>query len=210
MIAVVGERLLRAHAAQVRADAREQLLHRERLGEVVVGAGVEAAHLVALGVERGDHDDRGLLVGLAQLLGDLVAVHAGEHEVEQDRGRGGTPRRRVCASSAVGDRPHGEARALQGVLDGLPDDRVVFDDEDRGHVGVLLGDAVPRVPSSVGARHHCTRASALRTRFHKRFTYCVAKFTPVQPLARCAPVAVRCGGQKGPCTTHRELEGELQ
>ena len=36
--AVAGRR-----AAQQRADAREQLLERERLDEVVVGAGVEAA-----------------------------------------------------------------------------------------------------------------------------------------------------------------------
>ena len=40
------------------ADARQQLRHRERLDDVVVGAGRKAAHALALLAARGQHDDR--------------------------------------------------------------------------------------------------------------------------------------------------------
>ena len=42
------------------AHAREQLAHRERLGDVVVGAGVERADLVLVLAARGEHHDRHL------------------------------------------------------------------------------------------------------------------------------------------------------
>ena len=42
------------------AQAGEQLVHAERLGDVVVGAGVERRNLVALGVADRQHDDRHL------------------------------------------------------------------------------------------------------------------------------------------------------
>jgi hypothetical protein len=45
-------------AAQLGAHAAEQLAHREGLGDVVVGADLEADHLVDLGVLGGEQDDR--------------------------------------------------------------------------------------------------------------------------------------------------------
>ena len=76
----------RLGAPQERADPRQQLRHRERLGDVVVGAGREAAHAVALLAARGQHDDR-------QALG--LAARAGS---------GGRPRcrRAPAASSRAG------------------------------------------------------------------------------------------------------------
>ena len=47
-----------AGAAQYRIDARQQLARRERLGDVVVGATIEARHLVALRGARRQHDHR--------------------------------------------------------------------------------------------------------------------------------------------------------
>ena len=44
--------------AQDRPDARDQLARAERLGQVVVGAELEAEQLVELVVARGEHDDR--------------------------------------------------------------------------------------------------------------------------------------------------------
>ena len=44
--------------AQQRAHARHQLAQRERLDEVVVGAGVEAGDAVVDRVARGQHQDR--------------------------------------------------------------------------------------------------------------------------------------------------------
>ena len=53
---LAGER--RPHPAQHRADAGDQLARAERLGHIIVGAGLEAADPVALLAARGEHDDR--------------------------------------------------------------------------------------------------------------------------------------------------------
>src|SRR5690242_5346039 len=45
--------------ARERAETGQQLLHVERLGQVVVGAGVEARHPIVERVPGGEHDDRG-------------------------------------------------------------------------------------------------------------------------------------------------------
>ena len=46
------------HPAQHRADPGDQLARAERLGHIIVGAGLEAADPVALLAARGEHDDR--------------------------------------------------------------------------------------------------------------------------------------------------------
>jgi hypothetical protein len=48
----------RVGAPERRADARQQLVGSKRLGDVVVGAGVEGAHLVGLAPARREHHDR--------------------------------------------------------------------------------------------------------------------------------------------------------
>ncbi len=53
---LVGQR--RPDAAQHGADAGHELGRRERLGDIVVGAGIEAAHAIALLAARRQHDDR--------------------------------------------------------------------------------------------------------------------------------------------------------
>ena len=68
-----------------RADARDEHDERERLGEVVVGAGVERLGLVVLAVLRGEHEYRRPVARLAELVADLVAVDARQHDVEHDR-----------------------------------------------------------------------------------------------------------------------------
>src|SRR5215470_12493345 len=68
------------------ADAREELARVERLGQVVVGAELEADDLVHVLPLGGDHDDRdaGGVRARAQAAAHLEAVHAGEHEIEKD------------------------------------------------------------------------------------------------------------------------------
>ena len=58
----------------------------ERLGHVVIGAHLQAAHLVHLAGAGRQHDDR--RVGEApDLLTELEAVGVGKHDVEQDEVR---------------------------------------------------------------------------------------------------------------------------
>ena len=70
-------------AAEDGADAGDELARAERLGQVVVGAELEAEQLVELVVAGREHDDRDGRVA-AQLAGDVEAVEAGQAEVEDD------------------------------------------------------------------------------------------------------------------------------
>ena len=80
---LAAARLLRARAAPGgRCDARGQLLHRERLDEVVVGAELERVDPVVLGAARADDDDRRADPLAARLLDHAPAVDAGQHQVE--------------------------------------------------------------------------------------------------------------------------------
>ena len=72
--------------AHPRTDAGDELTRFERLGDVVVRAGFQAQHHVdGVGLGR-EHDDRhgGFL---ADLLADIHAAHAREHEVQQNQVR---------------------------------------------------------------------------------------------------------------------------
>ena len=68
--------------AAARAHARQQLADAERLGQVVVGAGVERRDLVVLAAARRQHDDRHRRP-LAQVADEVDAVAVGQSEVEQ-------------------------------------------------------------------------------------------------------------------------------
>ncbi len=70
-----------AGAAQHRVDARAQLARPERLGDVVVGAGLESLKGVDLLGARAEHHDVRRAHG-ADALGSLEAVHAGHVDIE--------------------------------------------------------------------------------------------------------------------------------
>ena len=76
----------RGHVGEVAfggAQACQQLAHREGLGEVVVGAGIERPDLV--GVPRAcRHHDDGDARPRPDLADDVDPIHVGEAEVEQD------------------------------------------------------------------------------------------------------------------------------
>ena len=65
----------------------QQFLGEERLGEVIVGAGVEAGQLVLQLVSGGQDQHRDLAGGRVafQFPADLIAVHPGEDNVQQDQ-----------------------------------------------------------------------------------------------------------------------------
>ncbi len=70
-------------AARDGVDPGDQLAEAERLDHVVVGAELEADHLVDLLPARRDHDDRHVRA-LAQPAADRVAVRVGQAQVEED------------------------------------------------------------------------------------------------------------------------------
>ena len=75
---------LGAAAPLQRPHAGQQLVEPERLGEVVVRAGVEAADHVLHRVARGEHQDGRVAPLAAELRRHLEAVLLGQHDVEQD------------------------------------------------------------------------------------------------------------------------------
>ena len=132
---VVGEL---GRAAAARPDAGHQLLGREGLGDVVVGAGFQAVDLVLLGALGGEHDDRngaGAFV-VARLRATARPEVPGS--IQSSRIRSGSSARiRVWAWSAS------KAQHLvsgEGQVDGdqFLDGGFVFDDENgAGHGGCL-------------------------------------------------------------------------
>ena len=78
-------RLERRAAAQHGVDAGQQLARVEGLGQVVVGADLEADDAVDVLALGGEHDDRRAVVGGAQAPADRQAVLAGQHQVEHDQ-----------------------------------------------------------------------------------------------------------------------------
>ena len=74
-----------SRAAQQRADARQHLLEMEGLGDIVVGAGIEALDLVAPAVARGEDEDRHGAAGPPPGFQHRDAVHLRQADVEDDR-----------------------------------------------------------------------------------------------------------------------------
>jgi hypothetical protein len=115
--------------AQHRLDARHQLARVERLGQVVVGAGLEAGdavHVVALG---GEHDDGDAIAGGAQPPADRQPVLAGQHEVEHHQV---VAHARALAfhGRGVGHGVHGEALLAEVAPQQVAQPQVVVDHED--------------------------------------------------------------------------------
>jgi hypothetical protein len=65
-------------------DPGDQLALVERLGQVVVRAHAQALDLVIQAVEAREDENRGLDPRGAQPAQDLVAVHVGQHQIEDD------------------------------------------------------------------------------------------------------------------------------
>ena len=121
----------RAATAQGRAHAGRQLARAERLGHVVVGAGVEPGHAFALAGAGRHHDDRHRRRGRA-LPQDAAHLQPAQHrdiQVEQHQvGRlfGARLERRVAAGDQL---DLDVAAALERVADEVGDVLLVFDDQ---------------------------------------------------------------------------------
>ena len=71
--------------AELGAQPGQQLGQPERLGDVVVGAGIEAAHHVRLVVRAGQHDDRHAQALLAQVRAQVAPVAIRQPDIQDDR-----------------------------------------------------------------------------------------------------------------------------
>ena len=116
-------------AAQQRAQPGEQLAQRERLDEVVVGAGIEARHAIVDRVARGEHQHRRAVAGLAHAPADLEAVEVRHRDVEY-HGVELSRRETVERLAAVLGEGHVVALERQRTLHGRAQRRFVVDHED--------------------------------------------------------------------------------
>src|SRR5262249_26348318 len=134
---------------------REQLADRKRLGDVVVGAGVERGDLLSL-VSHGGHDDDRRIAPLPQLARDLSAAAVGKDEVEDERvgapEAGGGERR--CGSGRGLDVVPGPAQVRRKRTEDL---RFVVDDE---HARLARGHAHRACSTATGPAGRSTPASA--------------------------------------------------
>ena len=117
-----------AGPAQQGADPGEQLLERERLHQVVVGAGLEPLDAVGDRVARGQHQDRRAAALGAKLAADLEPVDAGHEHVEDDQ-VGADLRGAREALAAVGGERYLESAELERPLERSAHRRLVVDDQ---------------------------------------------------------------------------------
>ena len=133
----------RVGAPQQRAQPGQQLLERERLGEVVVGAGVEPLDPVADRVAGGEHEDRQVVARRAERAGRLDAVEPRHHHVDHDRVGRDAADAGERLGAVAGER-HLVAVELQRATQRVTDRPVVVDDEDAGAGGVGRGRSRPQ------------------------------------------------------------------
>jgi len=123
---VVGE--LGGAAPHHRLDARQKLAGRERLGDIVVRAALEAHDRVLLLRAGGQHDDRDILGALigAQLAREIHSRRTRQHPVEENEVRQDLPDQRLGLRNV-----RSPQYLMTGVLevdrDQLLDRRFVFD-----------------------------------------------------------------------------------
>jgi hypothetical protein len=79
-----GELRRGSRAAQQRADADDQFGERERLGHVVVPAGVKAAQPIGERVACGEEQNRTRVTAGAERLADVAPVGVGQADVEHE------------------------------------------------------------------------------------------------------------------------------
>jgi hypothetical protein len=175
-----------AAAAGQRAHAGFELVEVEGLGQVVVGAGVQAQHPVAHGAARGEDQHRGAQALGARPRQHLQAVQARQAEIEQYDIR----HRRAPAvqrTGAVAAHRHLHPAALEAALQGGLHRGVVFDQEQLHRGRIIRRPLV--FPDRADSRLTAPRRKMPTLTSHRR-PPCVAipsssPWPRWRPLARC-------------------------
>jgi len=139
-----------ARAPQQGADAGQQPVHGEGLGDVVVGADVEGTDAVLLLHPGGDHDDRQVARRrpATQLAADLEARELRQHPVQQDQ-----------VGPGLGDAQQG-LLAIRGFLD--PEAlllQVVAEQREQRHLVLDHQDRRPGAPGDHVRHDRCSSFS---------------------------------------------------
>ena len=111
-----------------RVDARHELFEGERLGQVVVGAEIQALDAVADGGRRGEHEDAGLRGRARQRRAHRVPVDLGDVAIEDDHVVARHQRLLDGGGAVIGD-VGGDSSIAQAVGDVVRQLEVVFDDQ---------------------------------------------------------------------------------
>src|SRR4030095_13608308 len=116
--------------AQQRAHPREELVEGEWLGEVVVGAEIEAGHLIGEPVARGEQQHRHLDLLLSSGLEDAQAIELGQPDVEDDEVGAGPLDQAFEGGGAVAHHLDRVAFLLEPLPDEARDLPLVLDHQD--------------------------------------------------------------------------------
>ena len=119
---------------QLGANSRDELAHSVRLGDVVVGADLDAEHDVEFLVARAQHDDGRRDPAVPHGATDVDARHPGEHHVDEDDVRV-VPLDGLERLGAVTRTRDGEALATEADREREQLVLIVLDDEDARPLG---------------------------------------------------------------------------
>ena len=131
-------------SAQHGAHPAYQLLRAERLGDVIVGAQLQAEDAVDLLAACGQHDDRRVRGG-AQPAGDLQPVDFGQHEVKHHQVEA-LARQQVQRCLTILRGRHLKAGSLQIEADDLSDAGLVIDHQNSLFAHGLHSFLIDRLP----------------------------------------------------------------
>ena len=135
---------------QLRFQPRNQLLKRERLHQIIVGAAAQSVDPIVQAAAGGEHEDGDRIVAMTEFAQQLKAIAVGEPEVENQRGveRGLQDASRLFD---VGQSVRLIARGLQALGQELRQLFVVFDDQQThirpvGNIGAKSWHTANREP----------------------------------------------------------------
>jgi len=118
----------RPRAPQKRVHARDRFPATERLGNVIVGAQVQPEHDIFFLPFRREHQDGHFQAAFPHRAADFVAVHAWQHNVQQNQ-LGFAIQREIQARRAILGRQNLKSLSLKRIFEPAQQGRLVFHDQ---------------------------------------------------------------------------------